>query len=73
NQKSIESNFVIFEKWLIHFARFANVTLAKEYQKYKIFFKDVTFIYDINKQPDFWCIFCEDEVKPISQDERQIV
>ncbi|KAF0463400.1 coiled-coil domain-containing protein 84 [Gigaspora margarita] len=44
-----------------------------EYQKYKIFIKNVTLAYDINKQPDFWCIFCEIEVKPTFQsEERQI-
>ncbi|CAG8509462.1 8294_t:CDS:2 [Acaulospora morrowiae] len=50
-------------------------TQKKEYQKYKIFLKDVTFVHNINKQPDFWCIFCENEVKPFLQpaDERQIV
>ncbi|CAG8656911.1 10611_t:CDS:2 [Ambispora gerdemannii] len=34
------------------------------YRKYKIFLKDLTLVQDINKQPDFTCLFCGVEVKP---------
>ncbi|CAG8533103.1 11966_t:CDS:2 [Ambispora leptoticha] len=34
------------------------------YRKYKIFLRDLTLVQDINKQPDFACLFCEVEVKP---------
>ncbi|KAG9287901.1 hypothetical protein G9A89_017496 [Geosiphon pyriformis] len=35
----------------------------KNYRKYKTFLKDVTTVQDINKQPDFTCLFCDYEVR----------
>ncbi|ORY05841.1 hypothetical protein K493DRAFT_333349 [Basidiobolus meristosporus CBS 931.73] len=40
----------------------------EKYKKFKIFLKDVTPIVDETKQPELWCIFCEREVFPSSDE-----
>ncbi|CAJ0837149.1 9846_t:CDS:2 [Entrophospora sp. SA101] len=46
-----------------------------KYKKYRIFLKDITIVYDVNKQPDFWCFFCEVNVEITFKnvDEKQII